>query len=90
MTDLPVIERHPLKPFLPENARLLMLGSFPPPKERWCMPFFYPNPQNDIWRIIGMVFFGDKMQFLELGAKNKEQRSDSTMRRLRHSAAIKE
>ena len=26
------IERHPLEPFLPANARLLMLGSFPPQK----------------------------------------------------------
>ena len=57
------IERHPLQPFLPENAQLLMLGSFPPPKERWCMDFFYPNPQNDMWRIIGLVFFGDKTFF---------------------------
>lgn len=24
------IENHPLEPFLPANARLLMLGSFPP------------------------------------------------------------
>ena len=58
------IERHPLKPFLPTNAQLLMLGSFPPPKERWCMDFFYPNPQNDMWRIMGQIFFGDKT-FLE-------------------------
>lgn len=57
------IEHHPLQPFLPENTRLLMLGSFPPPKERWCMDFFYPNPQNDMWRIIGLVFFGDKTRF---------------------------
>lgn len=57
------IERHPLQPFLPDNARLLMLGSFPPPKERWCMEFFYPNPQNDMWRIMGQVFFGDKSHF---------------------------
>ena len=57
------IERHPLQPFLPENARVLMLGSFPPPKERWCMDFFYPNPQNDMWRIMGHVFFGDKQHF---------------------------
>lgn len=27
------IERHPLEPFLPANARLLMLGSFPPQKK---------------------------------------------------------
>lgn len=57
------IERHPLQPFLPDNARLLMLGSFPPPKERWCMDFFYPNPQNDMWRIMGHIFFGDKQHF---------------------------
>lgn len=57
------IERHPLQPFLPANAQILMLGSFPPPKERWCMDFFYPNPQNDMWRIIGLVFFGDKTFF---------------------------
>ncbi len=57
------IERHPLQPFLPSNAQILMLGSFPPPKERWCMDFFYPNPQNDMWRIIGLVFFDDKTRF---------------------------
>ena len=57
------IERHPLRPFLPPNAQLLMLGSFPPPKERWCMEFFYPNPQNDMWRIMGQIFFGEKTYF---------------------------
>ena len=65
------IEHHPLKPFLPKEARVLMLGSFPPPKERWCLDFFYPNPQNDMWRIMGQVFFGDKVHFVELGAKGK-------------------
>ena len=63
MPATPQIERHPLKPFLPANAQLLMLGSFPPPKERWCMDFFYPNPQNDMWRIMGQIFFGDKTHF---------------------------
>jgi len=63
MPVVPEIERHPLQPFLPDNARLLMLGSFPPPQERWCMDFFYPNPQNDMWRIMGQVFFDDKQYF---------------------------
>ena len=63
MSATPEIERHPLRPFLPANAQLLMLGSFPPPKERWSMDFFYPNPQNDMWRIMGHVFFGDKQHF---------------------------
>ena len=67
MSATPEIERHPLRPFLPTNAELLMLGSFPPPKERWCMEFFYPNPQNDMWRIMGQIFFGDKTYFEEQG-----------------------
>ena len=36
------IEQHPLEPFLPGNARLLMLGSFPPQRKRWSMEFYYP------------------------------------------------
>lgn len=63
MSATPEIERHPLKPFLPPNAQLLMLGSFPPPKARWCMDFFYPNPQNDMWRIMAQIFFGNKTYF---------------------------
>lgn len=63
------IERHPLKPFLPEGAWLLMLGSFPPSKARWSMDFFYPNFINDMWRIFGIVFFGDKEHFVD--AENK-------------------
>ena len=69
MSATPKIERHPLRPFLPPNAQLLMLGSFPPPKERWCMDFFYPNPQNDMWRIMGQIFFGDKTHFEGSGTK---------------------
>ena len=57
-------ERHPLEPFLPENARLLMLGSFPPQRHRWSMEFFYPNLQNDMWRIVGYLSAGDKNHFL--------------------------
>ena len=48
---IPPVEAHPLEPFLPANAVLLMLGSFPPQKKRWSMDFFYPNLQNDMWRI---------------------------------------
>lgn len=64
-----VIEVHPLKPFLPENTRLLMLGSFPPARNRWCMDFFYPNFINDMWRIFGLIFFGDKFHFVDNEAK---------------------
>ena len=62
-------ESHPLKPFLPEGARLLMLGSFPPKRERWSIDFFYPNWINDMWRIWGCIFFGDKHHFEIKGEK---------------------
>ena len=68
------IEQHPLEPFLPGNARLLMLGSFPPQKKRWSMEFYYPNWNNDMWRITGFLFFNDKDYFVDktkkLSAKN--------------------
>lgn len=63
------IESHPLKPFIPEKARLLMLGSFPPARHRWSMDFFYPNFQNDMWRIFGLVFYGDKDHFVDNEAR---------------------
>lgn len=63
------IERHPLRPFLPEGARLLMLGSFPPQRKRWCMDFFYPNRSNMMWEIFGLVFFGDSQRLVEAGGK---------------------
>ena len=59
------IERHPLQPFLPPNARLLMLGSFPPPKRRWAMDFFYPNFSNQMWQIFGSVFYGDANRLID-------------------------
>lgn len=58
------IETHPWEPFLPEGAKILMLGSFPPKENRWSMDFFYPNFNNDMWRIIGLVFYGDKDRFI--------------------------
>ena len=60
-----MIEQHPLGFFLPAQARVLMLGSFPPPRTRWSMEFYYPNFQNDMWRILGLIFYGDKDFFVE-------------------------
>ena len=63
------VEYHPLRPFLPENAKVLFLGSFPPQRKRWCMDFYYPNFINDHWRIEGEVFFGDRNHFVDVEAK---------------------
>ena len=46
-----------------------MLGSFPPQQKRWSMDFFYPNFQNDMWRIMGMIFFADKQIFIDSAKK---------------------
>ena len=54
------IERHPWPPFIPAGARYLFLGTFPPQEHRWSMPFFYPNRTNDFWRIMGLIFFGNR------------------------------
>lgn len=59
-----MLESHPFEPWLPGNARLLMLGTFPPAEKRWCMPWYYPNFQNDMWRIFGIIYFDDKLHFM--------------------------
>ena len=56
-------EKHPLEPFLPQNAKIMMLGSFPPPRSKWSMEFFYPNIVNDMWYLCGLLFFNDKFHF---------------------------
>lgn len=63
------IEEHPLQPFLPQDAKMLFLGSFPPPKTRWSMEWFYPNWINDFWRIQGLIHFDDKNYFEIKGEK---------------------
>lgn len=63
------VEYHPLIPFLPKNAKVLFLGSFPPQRKRWCMDFYYPNFINDHWRIEGKIFFGDRLHFVDGQAK---------------------
>ena len=64
-----MIESHPFEPWLPGNARLLMLGTFPPAEKRWCMPWYYPNFQNDMWRIFGIIYFDDKFHFVDVEHK---------------------
>ena len=99
-----MIEPHPLQPFLPHDARLLMLGSFPPQQKRWSMEFYYPNWTSDMWRIVGLIFFADKhhLELPDRKAFNKEQLVEfltrqgialydtaSAVRRLRDNASDK-
>ncbi len=55
-----IIEEHPWEPFIPEGAKVLIMGTFPPGAHRWSMDFYYPNPTNDFWRIMSLLFLGDK------------------------------
>ncbi|MCM1163481.1 MAG: uracil-DNA glycosylase family protein [Muribaculaceae bacterium] len=57
MTD---IETHPWPPFIPEGARVLIMGTFPPGPHRWSMNFYYPNRTNDFWFMMGLIFMGDR------------------------------
>ena len=58
-TDAP-IERHPWPPFIPECAKVLIMGTFPPGNHRWSMDFYYPNRTNDFWYMMGLIFMGDR------------------------------
>lgn len=74
------IEVHPLGFFLPPNTKLLMLGSFPPPRARWSMDFYYPNIINDMWRILGIIFYEDKEYFLETSKAFSREKASSFCR----------
>lgn len=65
----PSTETHPLRPFLPKGAKLLMCGTFPPQRHRWSMNFYYPNFINDMWRIFGLIYFNDKDHFVDVNAR---------------------
>lgn len=54
------IERHPWPPFIPEGAKVLIMGTFPPGNHRWSMDFYYPNRTNDFWYMMGLIFMGDR------------------------------
>nr|WP_038643123.1 DNA glycosylase [Mannheimia varigena] len=58
-----VLEHHPFEPILPENATVVMVGTFPPTSEKRCMEFHYPNFQNDMWRIMGNLFYQNPDHF---------------------------
>jgi len=81
-----MIEKHPLSPFFPKKAKWLFLGSFPPKQQRWSMDFFYPNFQNDMWRIFGLVFFGDKNHFVDNGNKTFKKEAIITFLTAQHIA----
>ena len=64
LSHMPEIELHPWEPFVPEGAKVLVMGTFPPQPKRWSMDFYYPNRTNDFWPMMGLIFLGDRRALL--------------------------
>lgn len=64
------VEVHPFEPYLPEGAKVLIMGTFPPQRKRWSMDFYYPNRTNDFWYMMGLIFYGDRTALLKPGTKD--------------------
>lgn len=59
------LESHPWEPFIPDNAKILIMGTFPPKSGRWSMDFYYPNYINDFWRIMGLLFYDNPLKLVD-------------------------
>lgn len=63
-------EVHPFGAWVPDGAKVLIMGTFPPQPKRWSMEFFYPNRTNDFWYMMGLLFYGDSRALLRPGTKD--------------------
>ena len=70
MKEFQDLETHPWEPFIPDNAKVLIMGTFPPGAHRWSMNFYYPNRTNDFWYMMGLIFKGDRNALLIPGEKD--------------------
>lgn len=70
MKPEPETEVHPFGAWVPDGAKVLIMGTFPPQPKRWSMEFFYPNRTNDFWYAMGLLFYGDRNALLLPGSKD--------------------
>lgn len=85
--NTPDLEYHPFEPFAPDNAKILIMGTFPPQPKRWAMDFYYPNRTNDFWRIMGLIFAGDADAYVDRA--NRTYHLDAIIEMLRsHGIAM--
>lgn len=80
--NTPDLEYHPFEPFAPDNAKILIMGTFPPQPKRWAMDFYYPNRTNDFWRIMGLIFAGDADAYVDRA--NRTYHLDAIIEMLRN------
>ncbi|GET91362.1 hypothetical protein, unknown function [Leishmania tarentolae] len=50
-------EDHPIGPVVHADSRILFCGTFPPVRK--SIRFYYPNANNDMWKVLGQVFYDD-------------------------------
>ncbi|MDR2691724.1 MAG: hypothetical protein LBB73_05425 [Dysgonamonadaceae bacterium] len=48
-------EIHPWGSYVPEGAKSIIIGTFPPTLRNWSYDFFYPNRNNYFWRILSRI-----------------------------------
>ena len=48
-------EIHPWKWYIPNGAKTVVIGTFPPTRRNWSFDFFYPNKNNYFWKIIARI-----------------------------------
>ena len=48
-------EIHPWKWYIPDGAKTVVIGTFPPTQRNWSFDFFYPNKNNYFWKIIARI-----------------------------------
>lgn len=49
------LETHPGWDFNIPVMKTLILGNFPPHRKRWDYEFFYPNKQNNFWKVLAEI-----------------------------------
>jgi hypoxanthine-DNA glycosylase len=60
--------KHPFKPFINKNSKILILGTFPSIKS-FENNFYYAHPKNQFWRLVCKVW-NEKLPY---NVKEKEQ-----------------
>jgi len=60
----------------------LILGSFPPHKDKRDYPFFYPNTRNRFWKILADLS-GEKLQWAKIDEAKAVQERYEIMKRLK-------
>ena len=55
--------------FSPRQCTIADAGELPAAEKTVSMDFYYPNWNNDMWRITGLLFFNDKDHFVDKSLK---------------------